>query len=291
MPYDSTNQGQAKTEARPGQHISSIAHLFFDNQADEGGLVSSRTDCHILVVGTGRDSCAPYTAAGLGHHFLDQSVKLADRSAQPSGLPIRQVYLGEPSPVCFSGFSYLDTKTFRPPLAEETLPWKACPHGRLSILRLFPVEVPSEDFSGGMNDGRFYIRHFDLPREAELQALESQALSGHATGLGDDGAGGLVWCVDLHSAANLSLVARMGRLLKIVKPENLQVLVFIGREKGQPGGVLPSSSSGTDDLVERSRRLVEYVADKVPVHFYEVGQASSERAEILGELARQLSPF
>ncbi len=30
MPYDSSNQGRSKPEARPRQHISSIAHLFFE---------------------------------------------------------------------------------------------------------------------------------------------------------------------------------------------------------------------------------------------------------------------
>ena len=291
MPQGSSNGGRAKPEARPSQHISSIAHLFFDNQSEDGPLETAQSVCHILVVGTGRDTGAPYTAAGLGHHFLDQSRKLEERGALPSGVPIRQVFFGEPSPVCFSGLSHLDPQTFRPPTDEEPIPWKMGPFANSSVIRLFPREVPSEDFSGGLSDGRFFIRHFDLPRDAELHALETQLLGGNAIGLDNDGADGVVWCVNANSCTNLALVARLGRLLRIVSPSKLFVLVFFGRQKGTSRDASSFSSDQRDALLEQARILIEYIADKVSVDLNAMGVSSDEKAVSLSVLARKLSPF
>ncbi len=210
-------------EARPSHHISSIAHLFLDGKDGESGPQSS-SDIHLMVVGTGCDTSAPYTAVGLGHHFLDRSGFEDEGAGRGAMLPHRQVFFAETFSVCFSGVSHLQEGNFRPPSEGESIPWSLQPGVGESVFRLFPGRVPSEDFSGGLLGVRLFIRHLDLPRQKELNALETQASGGHRNGLGIDGTHGLIWCVQSSAAFSLSLVVRLGRLLRIVKPSIVHLL-------------------------------------------------------------------
>ncbi len=272
-------------EARPSQHISSIAHLFFDNSTGKEHSPETASSKQVLVVGTGRDTCAPYTAVGLGQHFLDQSITVGERGNTESTVPIRQVFFAEPSPVCFSGVSHLPKGSYRSPVSGETTPW-AVRHGSSApVLRIYPGQVPSEDVSGGMVAGRFYIRHLDLPREAELGALETVASLGQSTDLDLGENGSLLWCVSIRSAVSLSLVGRLGRLLKVVSPSSIHVLVYSDR-----GRIKKDSLPGAkDDLLRRCARLVEYVANGTPVHPLLMGDSAQQQNIQLASLSRQIS--
>jgi len=133
--------GRDRSELRPGHHISSIAHLFFDNNSEVEQSRETVCEYHLLVVGTGRDTSAPYTAVGLGHHLLDQSTTVGERRSGGSSLPIRQVFFAEPSPVCFSGVSHLLEGSFRPPVQGESVPWPLNKSSHSSVLRLFTKEA------------------------------------------------------------------------------------------------------------------------------------------------------
>ncbi len=274
---------------KSSQNISTIAHLFFAEQDETEVHSSCVPDRHFMVVGTGLDTCAPYVAAGLGHHFLNQSKMLKERGLEGEGFPLRQVFLGEPSPVRFSGLSYLEAKTYRLPFAEEECPWEKRPRpDRISVLRLFPRAVPSEDFSGGKNDGRFFIRHLDLPRETELLALETQALTGGLDHLATDGETGIVWCMSAQSSTSLPLICRLGRLLRLVEPSVLHAVVFWGQQNGGAKVSPLSNTVKNEALILRSQTLLEYVAGKIPVCFHFMGQSNQDRTLTLGTLARQL---
>ena len=284
MTHDLNAPGRARSKARPQQHISSIAHLFFDNNDAEQSAVQT-SDMTLLVVGTGRDTCAPYTAVGLGQNLLDQSGTVDGRGTTKEALPTRQVYFAEPSPVCFSGVSHLQKNSFRPPTNDEPVPWPLRPGMQLPVLRLFPGDVPSEDFSGGIMGGRCFIRHLDLPREAELNALETLIAAGRTTGLADSGVEHLIWCVPASVAVSLSLVGRLGRLLRIVNNPVVHLVLFPEQGKGSSR----TSSEPTEALLNRSRRLVEYVADGAVVHGVLMGESPEERALQLASLSRKLS--
>ncbi len=277
------------TENRSSQHISSIAHLFFDNNNETDSQSTQPLTRHFLVVGTGRDTCAPYTVAGLAHHLLDQSINLEDRSSGSKARPTRQVYFGELSPVCFSALSHLESSTYRLPLAEERVPWDQQRFARGSVLRLFPGPVPSEDFSGGMVDGTFYLRHLDLPRESELQALETQFLSSQTTSLGNDGADALLWCVRAPASSGLALTGRLGRLLRVVRPRIIHLLVFGGPGHGQNKSQTANSSQSGLRALDQSKRLLEYVSGELSVESRFMAVSTEERAFQLSSLARQLS--
>ncbi len=280
---------QAQNEARSNQHISSIAHLFFDSSGDCDSSSSQATERHLLVVGTGRDTCAPYTAAGLGHHILDQSNKLNGRGSTGAAFPMRQVFFGEPSPVCFSALSHLKESTYRLPLAEEVVPWERNKVANGPIFRLFPGTVPSEDFSGGLVEGTFYIRHFDLPREAELQALETHQLSGQHSSLSNDGTDALLWCVGASAAASLVLTGRLGRLLRVVRPRKVYLLVFDGPGQGKNNPHQKHSPQTESLVLDKSKRLLKYVAGEIEVDSRLMAVSGEERAFQLSSLARQLS--
>ncbi len=280
---------RVRAKARPNQHISAIAHLFFDNKADTVVPPSKTLERHIMVVGTGRDTCAPYTAAGLGHHLLDQSAKLKDRGLTAAAVPTRQVYLGEPSPVCFSALSHLQKSTYRLPMADEAVPWARQKVAPGPVLRLFPGSVPSEDFSGGLSDGTFYIRHLDLPTEAELQALETRVLAGHPTSLANDGTDALLWCVRATAAVSLALTGRFGRLLRVVQPREIHLLVFGGPGHGRNKTQAELSHQARSLALEKSQRLLEYVAGGVAVDSRFMAVSAEERSFQLCSLARQMS--
>ncbi len=284
MTYETSSSGRAQPGARPSQHISSIAHLFFDNTSDAEDTPHKSADRNILVVGSGRDTRAPYTAVGLGQHLLDQSTTVGQRGSNNSAVPIRQVFFAEPSPVCFSGVSHLQKGSFRPPTEEEVVPWPLRQGTTAAVLRLFPGQVPSEDVSGGMVEGRFFIRHMDLPREMELSALETQAAAGHTTGLGEGSINTLIWCVQSSAAVNLALVGRLGRLLRVSKPMNVNLLVYPDRAKASA----KASTEVTEALLQRSSRLVQYVADGISVQPLLMGDSPEEQAIQLGSLSRQL---
>ncbi len=285
MSHELNPQGRVPKKARPQQNISSIAHLFFDNN-DAAQSEVQVSDMSLLVVGTGRDTCAPYTAVGLGQHLLDQSATVDGRGASNADLPTRQVFFAEPSPVCFSGVSHLQKNSFRPPTNDESVPWTLRPGMQLPVLRLFPGEVPSEDFSGGIMGGRCFIRHLDLPREAELNALETQVATGGTTGLADAGVEHFIWCVPASAALSLALVGRLGRLLKIVNTPEVHLVVY--PEQGKGGSV--ASSEATETLLNRSLRLVQYVANGAVVHGVLMGDSPEERALQLASLSRKLFP-
>ncbi len=284
MTYETSSSGRAQPGARPSQHISSIAHLFFDNSSDTEDAPRKSVDRNFLVVGSGRDTRAPYTAVGLGQHLLDPSATVGQRGNTDSAVPIRQVFFAEPSPVCFSGVSHLQEGSFRPPTSEEVVPWPLRQGATAAVLRLFPGQVPSEDVSGGMVEGRFFIRHLDLPREMELSALETQAAAGHATGVGEGCVNSLIWCVQSSAAVNLALVGRLGRLLRVSKPMNVYLLVYPDRAKASSKG----ATEVTEALMHRSSRLVQYVADGIPVQPLLMGDSPQEQSIQLASLSRQL---
>ncbi len=289
MSQGTNHSRQAKADARPSQHISSIAHLFFDNTNEVKDSSGKAVERRFLMVGTGLDTCAPYTAAGLGHHLLDQSTKIQDRGETASALPIRQVFLGEPSPVCFSALSHLKENTYRPPLSDEKVPWQQYKTGPESVLRLFPGIVPSEDFSGGLVEGIFYLRHLDLPREAELSAFETSQLASQNSELNNDGVDSLLWCVRSGVANSLSLTSRLGRLLPVVRPREIHVLVFGGGGHGKNKTLHGKSNTSDAAVLRKCQRLVEYVAGDTPVYSRFMAVLAEERNFQLCALARELS--
>jgi len=279
------NIGDRGNGPRPSHHISSIAHLFFDNQGIGSKPETGATDTRLLVMGCGRDTSSAYSAAGLGQHLLDQSVTVGERGITESSLPIRQVFFAEPSPVRFSGVSQLQPGSFRPPVEGEFVPWPLRRNSDTPILRLFPGKIPGEDFSGGMLEGRFFIRHQDLPGQAELSFLETQNVAHRPTGFGDDGSDGLIWCVQASSAVSLELTSRLGRMINIVNPQRIFLLIY--------PDLNPSLRSGpreaTAALLERSLHLLRYVSGDRLVSGILMGESPEEKSIQLAALSRQLA--
>lgn len=285
MKHENNPSGRVQPGARPNQHISSIAHLFFDNTVDDDQSTHAVVHKEFLVVGAGRDTSAPYTAVGLGQHLLDQSATVGERGNTESTVPIRQVFFAEPSPVRFSGISHLQKGSFRPPAGGESVPWPLRQGVTAPVLRLFPGQAPSEDVSGGMVEGCYYIRHLDLPREAELNALETQQAAGHLTGFGEGSTETLLWCVQDSVAVSLVLIGRLGRLLRICQPKSIHVLVYPERARRQR--MHPPET--TRALLQRSSRLVQYVAGGTTVESLLMGETPEEQGLQLAALSRQLS--
>ena len=288
MSQEINKSRRAETEVRPNQHISSIAHLFFDNSETESSASKVLTR-HIMVVGTGRDTCAPYTAAGLGHHLLDQSTLQPDRGTSTEAMSMQQVFFGEPSPVCFSALSHLKESTYRTPSDDEVVPWESNSISRGPVLRLFPGTVPSEDFSGGIVEGKFFIRHLDLPREAELQGLETQFMAGQSSSVINDGADVLIWCVRRTAASSLALTSRLGRLLRIIRPQKVHLLVFGGPGNGKSNSHESFSNNTETIVLTKAQQLLKFVAGDAAVNSCFMAVSVEERTVQLRSLARQIA--
>ena len=263
---------------RSAQHISSIAHLFFsEEETTSEGSAPEPPGCRLLVIGSGKASLAPNLAAGLARQILagGQAVPGNPRAGRDTSL--RQVFLGEISPVHFSAFNHLSDDCLRPPRPEESVPWSHQP-GVPGVARVFNGEVPREDFTAGRELGRYFLRHMDLPRERELLSLEARRSVGAMPEVARDGTRALIWCLTADEGPSLEATSRLGRLLRLTQSAELHVVM--ARQKGRAGQVRR----------ERAERLVRFVAAEVPVAWYELGPDRSERLALHAELARLMAP-
>lgn len=270
--------GPGVGETRSPQHISSIAHLFFSEEATGSQTHPLNGDRrHFLLVGSGRSTLAPNLAAGLAGQFLAQSGRLEEGSHSGKDVSLRQVFLGEPSAVRYSAFSHLQEDHYRPPRAEETVPWRGLGTDR-TVSRVFDRTVPSEDFSAGWDHGRFFLRHMDLPGDQELSGLEALAHTGQGSYLKEDARHGLVLCLAEDETFNLKLATRLGRLLRLVEPPILHMVAACQEDHpaDRDGGAAPS-------------RAVRWVAGSLPVMWHALGPGRDQRQDLHASLARSLA--
>ncbi|MCP4293436.1 MAG: hypothetical protein GY780_16540 [bacterium] len=283
------NRGRGGQSPRPTQHISTIAHLFFDNDSTVGESAGvSQGDRHIMILGTGHNNFSAYCSAGLGHHLLDQSEKVQGRQGAESDLPDRQVFLAEPAPVCFSALSYLKEETYRPPITEETVPWAMHRLDNQPVLRMFPGNIPSEDFSGGQVGGRFFLSHLDLPGHSDLLSMETQEVNGFPGPLDQNGSTAMVWCVSEETALSFSQASRFGRLVKMVRPHRIHLLIFAGKERKTSSSEERSTGRKPENHTAQAQSLVRTFSDSIEVRSRAVALNSEDRSIVLSSLAREI---
>lgn len=239
-----------------------------------------------MVVGSGQDSCAPYVAVGVAQHWLDQSSCAPGKPGRDSGQPVRQVYLGEPSPVCYSGLSYLEEETFRTPLVDENVPWPERGDGGPVAFRIFDRKVPGADPTRALAGDRIFIHHLDLPSAMELQALEAQRASAGPTALDYSGADSLIWALPLENSCRLSWLNKLGRLIRIVDPGNVHIVLLAHWRKRS----LLQEGRQEDSHLARTRLLLGSVLGEVDFSLRVVGSGRDQRKKDLGDLARNLVP-
>lgn len=215
---------------RRPHHISSIAHLFLQDDAPSPPTEKLASSIDVVVASPGETPVSACAAAGL-------------TLGAPCG-----VSLIENIPLRWSAAAYFPdgegapSVTLDPALAQSRL-WRTGDGGQTLVS----------------------CYHLGCLRPDSLAQLEAMAESRSLGELKLNGVGGLVWCLLQREVGRLSSSYTLGRLAEMVTPQQLQILVFPdgwGRA-GSPGWLdeiqrveSPEDSAGKFSRCLEQARLV-----------------------------------
>lgn len=230
---------------RRPQHISSIAHLFLQDDLPGEGNKSLTASCELAVVTPGVTAISAFAAAGL-----------AMGSTRP-------VVLSEDRELRWSANSFLSTG--------------------LAQIRQFPGQDESHRNTWKIttdcvepDSGPVHWNHLGCLGQADLAHLESLA---GVRGLVEKplaGADGLIWCLLARDAGRFGPSYLLGRMVELVKPARIGVLVFpdAWSEAGRPGWLddIRQYDFERQDprILDRCREVVKLVCDDVPLTIHRI---------------------
>ncbi len=276
-PPEGGRLGGPRPERLP-HHISSIAHLFFDD--DEGsvrptGPVTVRS---ITVTGFNDSRISAYACASL----------VTATRVLATGGDARGVRLEEDPAVPWSAKSFLA----RGPSANGESSEKG---GTGTIIWNWPADVAEPDSAP-------LVRwvHLQAVGSESLAALEMRAGNGRNPLARARGRGDLVVCLLAREMGCLGPAFRLGRLMGLLAPRRLEILVFPDFW-ATGGAAVPGTGQRDDrgdgvseDLLKRCRSLTRAVAGACPVSITvfpagESGNPDRSPGMILQKLAARLA--
>lgn len=208
---------------RRPHHISSIAHLFLD---EDGARDLSTEVVDIAVAAPGMSPISAFAAAGLalGSHL--------------------SATLAEDNHIRWSAGTFL---------AQEKSRAKVHPDRQESPRKTWTI---SPDLAAAMSDQgedkscpagarRIHWNHLGCLGPAELAHLESLSVGRSLMDLTLNGSGGLVWCLLTKEADRMGPSYILGRLVELTRPERIWILLFpdAWAEAGRPGWLEKIASS------------------------------------------------
>lgn len=228
---------------RRPQHISSIAHLFLqDDLAKEVRAPHSAT-CELAVATPGVTAISAFATAGLATGSPRPGVLSEDRELRWSANSFLPSGLAEFRPGASKNESHRNT-------------WN----------------IAAEFVDPGT--GVVHWNHLGCLGQADLAHLESLAAVRGLVEKPLSGADGLIWCLLARDAGRLGPGYLLGRLVELVKPARIGVLVFpdAWSEAGRPGWLddIFQYDFGRQDprILNRCRRVIELVCENIPLTYH-----------------------
>lgn len=192
------------------QHISAVAHLFFQDRKAAAERPSGPNDRDFVVASPGFSAVAAFAAAGLAS---------ASGSRGSGAQGFQDVILQEDMARIFSASSYLEPTTLEElPTAGNARSWRIVPGG-----------------SGQGNGGSAVWRHLGPLGTAALARMSLLVTDRSLADLKLGGRDGLVWCLLESEAASLQGAMLLGSLAGLLEPARVEILVFRGFPTGPPG--------------------------------------------------------
>lgn len=237
-------------------HIASIAHHFFDEDRGPDG-VQRIAEREIAVASPVRNPLAAWVSAGLARALAHESV-----------------ILGESPLLVWSASSYLSGGQLqgldpaRDDAPEDSSPrfWK--------VLREPDADNPAKRGANPAGAAKVMIRHLGSLHGRHLEELEAVHLTSNPAPAELPGGQALVWCLHPGDTGSLAAAYSLGRILALLRPEQVEVLVVDPAwvSKGALSG--PSARPGA--FLDRCRLLVDAVGVdcKAQVHHLPFGGSS-----------------
>jgi len=227
-------------QGRRPHHISSIAHLFFDDDDSVGdGDKSGRRELTICGPGSGR--LVAWVCAGLVR-----------------ALAAEQVILAESPRLAWSATSYLEDLSLVPLAGQggDSRFWQV--NAQAPPLGSVQNTARSDPGNGS---GWIIARNAGSLGNERLGTLEAAHLASQILGRGFSGGDLLVWCLTMREAISLGAIHTLGRVLALLDPGQVEILVT---EQD------PDSTPVVDrEAMERlGRRRVSAVAGQRPFSFH-----------------------
>ncbi len=226
--------------ARRPHHISSIAHLFFDDDdGASGGDRSGRRELTICGPGSGR--LVAWVCAGLVR-----------------ALAAEQVILAESPRLAWSATSYLEDLSLVPLAGQggDSRFWQ--------VNAQAPPPGSVQNAAGpepGNGSSWVIARNAGSLGNERLGTLEAAHLASQMLGRGFSGGDLLVWCLTMREAISLGAIHTLGRVLALLDPGQVEILVM---EQGPDS--TPVKDRETLELLGRKR--VSAVAGQRPFSFH-----------------------
>lgn len=240
-------------ESRP-HHISSVAHMFFAD-SERPGVASSRPSREVVVATPSGGAAAAWTAANLALATERLSRNL-------------RVRLSERHDQDHSGAALLPA-TSRVPL--PSLPNQA---------EVTSIEVRSDRTAATGGDDWIHWRHLGRVDQRLLNDWEAAGRIPAVVMTAATSWTGLVWCLDCADVGSLVAGQYLGRLLRVMRAAQLEIVVDEGRAAAGTGAGLAAEDE------ERLRATAMAVTDGLPPIITRVRQG--DVASALVPLVRRL---
>ena len=230
---------------RRPHHISSIAHLFLQDNLTGADADPQTAVCDLAVATPGVSAISAFAAAGLA--------------------------LGSSRPVTLSEDSELrwSAKTFLP--AEQAQ--VTSPSGGENFHRNNWTMAPD---SCPPVPGPVRWNHLGCLGQAELAHLESLAAVRCLVDRRLAGADGLIWCLLAQDAGRFGPSYLLGRLVELIKPERISVLLFpdAWSDAGRPGWLEDIRHFDFDRqdpfIMKRCEDVAKLVCEEIPLMFHRI---------------------
>lgn len=243
--------------SRRPHHISSIAHLFLqDNGLDDGREPAAGT-IDMTVATPGVSPISAFAAAGLA-----------------LGSP-RSATLSEDDQIRWSAGTFLAREEggARVHSCREEV------HRNIWAISQdtaqgAPMKQEGEFASAGAREIRW--SHLGCLGQAELAPLESLAVARSLVDLPLNGSGGLVWCLLAKEADRFLPGYILGRLVEVIRPGQIRILLFpdAWSDPGRPGWLkeIRRNEFSHDDSESQIRcaELAELACDGIPLKIHRV---------------------
>lgn len=257
------------TVPRRPQHISSIAHLFFQEEDSAGEGAAHPAALEFAVAAAGVSPVSAFAAAGLA-----------------LGSP-RSAILTEDNQLRWSASSFLAREEVEARVLSRR------DEVSRNIWNLSPAAGVSSkaicgDPSAPALDREFRWSHLGCLGLAGLAHLESLAASRSLIGPSSTGADGLVWCLLAKEACHLGSSYFLGRLVELIRPRQIEILLFpdAWSRAGLPGWIeaIGGNEFGREDAenLTRCAEIWAMACGKTPLVFHRVAGSDNMTGSFSG---------
>ncbi len=251
-------QGSPGSERQP-HHISAIAHLFFAENEQGEPLSGATSDRDVVVTCFNDTRISANACAGL-------IVGTRQLEAENPALAVQLV-------------------------EDINIPWSA----ESFLTEEIAAAVKSDYVKTGTT-----VRWTHLPAlpDEKLTSLEvlagtrGEIPTGWATETSNPGRHGLVACLLEREMGQWGPAFRLGRLIGLLAPENLEIIIFAdswAKSGGRPGTDTEKAIAPSAELLDRCRSLTRAVAGACPVTITTLASASADPAVSPGAIFQKIA--